>query len=87
MELSKETTQKLDEFLVVMKNYHSEKTTPIGFYNAIGRIEKDLVELNGILKSASKSADRLTSALNKITLAGVIIAGIGIIISVINIVN
>ena len=61
-------------FFKTLTWYFSRKQTPIGFFRTIGDIRDKLQELNKILDEANQSQDRLTSALNKITLWGVIIA-------------
>ena len=80
--------EKIDIFLDVLGWYFSEKTTPTGFYRKIGQIEEKLGQLIGVaekfnknIDEAGKSSERLTLALNRITLAGVIIAGIGLLIA------
>ncbi len=84
-EKGKNREEKIDKFLDTLAWYHSEKATPTGLFATIGRIEEELKNLNKNISEASKSSDRLTEALNKITLAGVIIAALGILISLIKI--
>jgi hypothetical protein len=73
--------EKIDKFLDSLAWYHSEKSTPVGFFSTIGRIEKELTNLNENIKHASESSDKLIEALNKISLWGVRIAAIGIFIA------
>ncbi len=47
----------------------------------IGYLKDQITKLNENLEESNKSSDRLTKALNKITLAGVIIAGIGVLVA------
>jgi len=85
--------EKIDKFLDALGWYFSEKTTPTGFYHKVGQIEEKLGQLIGVaekfnknIEEAGKSSERLTSALNRITLAGVIIAGFGLLIALGNLV-
>ncbi len=84
----KDREEKIDKFLDVMGWYFSEKSTPTGFYHKIRQIEEKLGQLIGVgerfnknIEDAGKSSERLTTALNRITLAGVIIAGLGLFIA------
>jgi len=84
----KDREEKIDKFLDVMGWYFSEKSTPTGFYHKIRQIEEELGKLIGVgerfnknIEDAGKSSERLTTALNRITLAGVIIAGLGLFIA------
>jgi len=77
----KNREEKIDKFLDTLSWYFSEKTTPIGLYSKIGKIEERIDELNKQLTKSSESSEKLTQALNRITLAGVIIAGLGIIVA------
>lgn len=84
----KDREEKIDKFLDALGWYFSEKTTPTGFYRKVGLIEEKLGKLievaekfNSNIEEAGKSSERLTSALNRITLAGVIIAGLGLLIA------
>lgn len=85
-EKGKNREEKVDLFLDTLSWYHSEKTTPTGVFNAIGRIAENLQILNTNLVAANKSSDELTAALNKITLAGVWVAGLGLLIATGNLV-
>jgi hypothetical protein len=80
--------EKIDTFLDALSWYFSEKTTPTGFYHKIGQIEEKLGQLIGVaekfnnnIEEAGMSSERLTLALNRITLVGVIIAGVGLVIA------
>lgn len=84
----KNRDEKIDKALDTLAWYFSEKRTPTGFYHAVGQIEQKLGQsigvgekLNNNIENASKSSENLTRALNKITLAGVIVGGIGLIIA------
>jgi len=83
-EKGKNREEKIDKFLDVLTWYFSEKTTPTGLYSKIGKIEERIDELNKKLTKASESSEKLTKALNRITLVGVIIAGLGIIVAIVN---
>lgn len=83
-EKGKNREDKIDKFLDNLAWFHSEKTEPIGLYSKIGKIEERIDELNKKLTESNDSSDRLTRALNKITLAGIVIAGLGVIISILN---
>lgn len=85
--------EKIDKFLDALGWYFSEKRDPIGFYYKVGQIEEKLGQLIGVgekfnknVEEASKSSDKLTIALNRITLTGVVIAGIGLLIALGNLV-
>jgi hypothetical protein len=85
---SKNRDERIDRFLDTLIWYFSEKSTPTGFYHNVGQIEEKLGQLikvgetlNKNIEDAGESSEKLTSALNKITLAGVIIAGIGLLIA------
>jgi predicted RNase H-like nuclease (RuvC/YqgF family) len=80
-EKGKNREEKIDKFLDILSWYFSEKTIPTGLYSKIGKIEERIDELNKQLTKASESSEKLTKALNRITLAGVIIAGIGLFIA------
>jgi len=84
MEIDKETKEKLDKYLDTMTWYHSEKLWPQGFFSTVGRIEDNMKKLNQNIESAISSSTKLTNALNKITLAGVIVAGVGILVAICN---
>lgn len=83
-EFGKNREEKIDKFLDILAAFHSTKETPIGIYSTFGRIEDNLKKLNQNIEAANNSSGRLTKALNRITLAGIIIAGIGVLVSVIN---
>jgi predicted RNase H-like nuclease (RuvC/YqgF family) len=83
-EKDKNREEKIDKFLDTLAWYFSYKETPTGLYSKIGKIEERIDELNKQLARSSESSEKLTKALNKITLAGVIIAGLGIIVALAN---
>ena len=90
---TKNNDEKFTKFLDTMIWYFSEKTTPTGFYHTVGKIEKRLGEIiklgdefNKTIKKANESSDNLTRALNRITLAGVIIAGLGLLVAISNLI-
>lgn len=85
-EKGKTREEKIDKFLDNLAWYFSQKETPIGLYSKIGKIEERVEELNKQLTKASESSEKLTKALNRITLAGVIIAAIGIIVAIANLI-
>ena len=84
----KDREEKIDKFLDNLGWYFSDKAgQPIGFYSTIGRIEEEIkkfnqntVEFINTLSQSQKSSERLTKALNKITLSGVVVASIGILV-------
>lgn len=87
----KDREEKIDKFLDNLAWFHNEKTTPIGLYGKIGKIEERIDTLNGGIdklnnnfEKADKSSTNLTKALNRITLAGAIIAGLGVLIAILN---
>jgi len=57
-----------------------------GLRQTLGKISSELESLNKNLIEADKSSSKLTQALNKITLVGVIVAGIGILIAIGNLI-
>jgi len=54
---------------------------PTGFYNQFGLMKDQLIELNKNLKESSDASDTLAHALNRLTFAGVIVAGIGVLVA------
>lgn len=80
-EKGKDREEKIDKFLDNAGWYLSEKPVPTGLFSTIGSIRDSLVELNKNLDSSNKSSDKLTQALNKITLVGVILAGTGVLVA------
>ena len=81
-EKGKDREEKIDKFLDNLAWFHSDKSTPSGLYSKIGKIEERIDELNGKLTEAGKSSDRLTQALNRITLAGVIVASLSLLVTI-----
>lgn len=55
---------------------------PTGFYNQLGLIKEKLQTLNVNLEQSSNSSEHLAKALNRLTLAGVIVAGLGVIAAI-----
>jgi len=80
-EFGKDREEKIDKFLDTVAWWHHEKQIPTGLFATIGRIETNLADLNKNIKESNNSSINLTSALNKITLWGVIIAGSGILVA------
>lgn len=80
-EKGKNREEKIDKFLDALAWYFSEKTVYTGLHHKIGKIEERLGDLNEQLAKASESSSKLTSALNRITFAGVVIAGLGVLIT------
>lgn len=79
-------TQELNKTVKTMGWYFSEKQTPTGLYATIGRIEQALKELNVNLVKTDESSSKLTKAINNITLAGVIIAGLSLLVAIGNLI-
>ncbi len=73
--------EKQKKFYDTLTWYFSEKRTPTGFFHTIGLIRDRLTDLNKNLENANKSSAKLTRALNKITLWGVIVASIGVLVA------
>lgn len=80
-EPGKDREEKINKFLDIMASYHSYKTEHPAFHRAVGDIRDSLQTLNVNIKEANESSTKLTKALNKITLFGVIIAGSGIVVA------
>jgi hypothetical protein len=85
--------EKIDKFLDALAWYFSEKSTPTGFYHKVEQIKEKLGKLIGVgeklnenIEAANNSSDKLTVALNKITLAGVVIAGLSLLVALGNLV-
>ncbi len=85
-EKGKNREEKIDKFLDNAGWYLSEKSIPTGLFSTIGDIRNNLVELNKNLNESNNSSSKLTRALNKITLFGVIIAGLGVLVALGNLV-
>lgn len=83
-EKRKDRDEKIDKYLDTLAWYFSEKTTPTGLYSKIGKIEERIDELNKQLTKSSEMSGKLTSALNRITLAASIIAGLGLIWTIVS---
>jgi hypothetical protein len=87
--LSSELTAKRDEgtgkaLLNVTLGIVNTRLALHSLVGSFGRVRDELVKLNENLKKADESSASLTKALNKITLAGVIVAGIGILIGLLS---
>ncbi|MEW5882490.1 MAG: hypothetical protein AB1761_18870 [Pseudomonadota bacterium] len=54
---------------------------PTGFYNQFGLMKDQLIELNKNLKESSTASDTLARALNRLTLVGVVVAGLGVLVA------
>lgn len=81
MNLDEETQEEVRKCASTLADYFSVRTTPTGLYKTIGKIDEKLGELNKNIKDANESSTKLTAALNKITLCGVIVAGSGILVA------
>ena len=79
-------SKELNKTIKTLGWYFNEKQTPTGFYATIGRIDEKLGQLISAIKSADESSVKLTKAINNITLAGVIIAGLGLIVAIANLI-
>ena len=66
------------EFYKTLSWYFSQKTMPTGFFKTVGAIKDNLSELNVNIKESNESSMKLAIALNRITLAGVIVGGLGV---------
>ena len=73
--------EKIDKFLDAAGWWHHQKEDRPGVWKAVGDIRDSLQTLNVNIKDANESSTKLTRALNKITLWGVIVAGSGIMIA------
>lgn len=83
-EFGKDREEKIDKFLDTVSWWHHQKENYPGMRKAIGDIRDSLQELNINIKNANESSSKLTFALNKITLWGVIVAGLGILVALAN---
>ncbi len=81
MRFKEEDYEKIRKFLDTLTSYFSVRPWPSGFFRTVGRINEELKNLNSNIEKAITSSEKLTKALNKITLAGVIISSIGVAIS------
>ena len=68
------------DFFKVMIWYFRER--PTGFYNQLSLIKEKLETLNTSLEHSSNSSEKLATALNRLTLSGVIIAGLGVLVAI-----
>jgi hypothetical protein len=77
-EKPKEALEK--DFYKTLTEYFSVRETPTGFFNTVGGIRDHLETLNKNLEQSNKSSTKLSKALNRLTLWGVIvaIAGVGV---------
>lgn len=85
-EFGKDREEKIDKFLDAAGWWHYQKEDRPGVCKAVGDIRDSLQMLNTNIKEANDSSTKLTSALNTITLWGVIVASSGIIIALINLI-
>jgi hypothetical protein len=75
-----ETLEELKrQYYKALTWYHSQ--IPTGFYNQVGMIKDQLEVLNKNMKDAGEASGKLASALNRLTLAGVIVAGFGLLVA------
>jgi hypothetical protein len=86
LKTDKTRDERIDSFLDTLTWFHSEKTHPTGLFHTIGEIRGNLVKLNDNIKDANNSSDKLSKALNNLTLYGVIVAGCGVIVAIINLI-
>lgn len=81
--MSTEETETLEEvqrqYYKALTWYHSQ--IPTGFYNQVGMIKDQLEVLNKNMKDAGEGSGKLASALNRLTLYGVIVAGLGVLVA------
>jgi hypothetical protein len=66
------------EFYQALTWYFSQR--PTGFYSQLGFIKEQLEALNRNLVESSQASSKLTTALNRLTLWGVVIAGLGVLV-------
>ena len=78
----KDREEKIDKFLDNLAWFHSQKDMPTGFFSTIGRIDEKLGKLNENIQQSNESSGKLTKALNRITLAGVVIAGLSLAVAI-----
>lgn len=83
-EFGKDRDEKIDKFLDAVGWWHHQKEDRPGVWKAVGDIRDSLQELNSNIKEANETSTKLTAALNKITLWGVIVAGSGILVAIAN---
>lgn len=69
-----------NNFYKILGDYFSYR--PTGFYGAVGKIGERIESLNETLKKADESSTNLTQALNNLTRAGVVIAGISLLFEI-----
>lgn len=79
--LGEEDLERIRKFLETLTAYFSVRPWPSGFFHTVGKIRGELENLNSNIEKAITSSEKLTKALNKITLAGVIISSFGVAIS------
>jgi hypothetical protein len=79
MNNEEKTLEKIQtEFYKTATWYFSQRSTPTGFFKTVGLIKENLTELNVNIKESNESSMKLSSALNRITRAGVIVGGLGV---------
>jgi len=81
--MSNEENTSLDDlqkkFYKALTWFFSER--PTGFYKQLGFIKDQLEALNKNLSESSQASGRLATALNKLTCAGVIVTGFGVLLA------
>lgn len=54
---------------------------PTGFYNQLGLLKDQLIDLNQHLRESGTASDAVARALNRLTLVGVVVAGLGVLVA------
>lgn len=85
-EKGKNREEKIDKFLDNLGWYFSTKAMSITDRTAkrVSELNEEIKQLNANFKKADESSTNLTRALNRITLIGTIIAGLGVIVAILN---
>lgn len=73
--------QKVIEYAKEFLSY-----SPTNYIAPLKGISNELKRLNENLENSNKSSEKLTSALNKITIAGVVISGIALLVEIIKLI-
>ena len=76
--MTEQNSEDLSEIDRLLNSGHPAKTS--------AGVGKALLNLTSEISKASVESGKLTNALNRITLAGVIIAGIGVLLTIVNLV-
>lgn len=75
----KSTEELQRECFRTLSWYFAER--PTGFYAQLGQIKDQLATLNQRLAESDESSKALTRSLNRLTLAGVIVASVGVLVA------